>query len=319
MDAPRQAPPGQTPPPTRPGIEARAVKRYFGPVRAVDGMSLTAPAGAVTALVGPNGSGKTTLLLILAGLLAPDDGQVTVAGLDVTGGSEQARTAVGWMPDVLGTWDSLTCTQILTTLGRAHWMSSRDARSRAAELVEQLDLTELADRPARVLSRGERQRLGLARALVHDPPVLLLDEPSSGLDPGHRRQLRRTLQSLAGAGKTVVVSSHVLSELDEVCDHAVFVSRGRTVDGQEPPATKARGWRLEAADPVALRVFLDRVDIPYTQDRGSSEVTVQLSGWESAAQLVKAAAAADVPLHTIAPVAGRLEETYLALNEKEDA
>jgi len=280
-------------------------------------MTFTAPAGAVTALVGPNGSGKTTLLLMLAGLLQPDEGEVTVADLDVLRDNERARTAVGWMPDVFGTWDSLTCTEILTTFARAYGMSASAARARARDLLDQMHLTELAGRPARVLSRGQRQRLGLARALVHDPQVLLLDEPASGMDPRSRIELRDTLRSLAEKGKTILVSSHILSELEEVYNHAVFVSRGRTVDAEiVQPVAAERGWRLEATDPVALRVFLDRADIPYTQTSGSSEVIVQLSGWDSAVQLVKAAVTADVPLHTIAPVAGRLEEAYLALNEE---
>ncbi|MCL2090017.1 MAG: ABC transporter ATP-binding protein [Micrococcales bacterium] len=302
--------------PDAPGITARDVRRSFGSVRAVDGMSFTVPAGSVTALVGPNGSGKTTLLLILAGLLQPDTGEVTVAGLDVLHDNEGVRRTVGWMPDIFGTWDSLTCRQILTTFGRAHWMSPGAARERAAELLDQMHLAEFADRPARVLSRGQKQRLGLARVLVHDPQVLLLDEPASGMDPRSRVELRDTLRSLAEAGKTVLVSSHILSDLEEVYNHAVFVSQGRTVDAEVQPETAERGWRLEAADPVALRVFLERVDIPYTQNSGSPEVLVQLSSWDSAVQLVRAAVKADVPLHTIAPVAGRLEETYLALNEE---
>lgn len=290
------------------------LRRHFGTVRAVDRVSFTAPAGKVTALVGPNGSGKTTLLLVLAGLLQADAGTATVAGWDMAHHSRRARAVVGWMPDVFGTWDTLTCTEILTVYGRAYRMSDEAARSRADELLDQLYLWDLADRPARVLSRGQKQRLGLARALIHDPQVLLLDEPASGMDPRSRIELRQTLRSLAASGKTVLVSSHILSELEEVYDHAVFLSRGRTVDVEAQPQVERR-WRLVATDPSALHSFL--ADKAITLDTVTdSQVVVRLTDEDQAVALVKDAVAAGVPLHTVAPVAGQLEETYLSLAEE---
>lgn len=298
------------------GIVAEGVKRAFGEVRAVDGVTFSAPSGAVTALIGPNGSGKTTLLLMLAGLLRPDAGTARVGGFDIVTENLAARASVGWMPDSFGTWDALTCREILLTFASAYGLSPEAGRRRAASLFEQLHLTEFADRPARVLSRGQKQRLGLARALVHDPCVLLLDEPASGLDPRSRIELRDLLRDLAQEGKTVLVSSHVLSELEEVYDHAVFLSKGRTVEATAVDArTAERGWRLDALDPVALRTFLSNAGIPWARSSGG-EVIVQLAGTDSAMQLVRAAVAAGVALHTIAPVAGRLEEAYLALDEE---
>lgn len=301
-----------------PGIEARELRRAFGEVRAVDGISFAAPSGAVTALIGPNGSGKTTLLLILAGLLAPDSGTARVAGFDLSSENLAARSQVGWMPDAFGTWDALTCTEILSTFAHAYGIDRASSPARVAELLEQLHLAEFANRPARVLSRGQKQRLGLARALVHDPAVVLLDEPASGLDPRSRIELRDLLRGLADSGKTVLVSSHVLSELEELYDHAVFLSRGRTVDVAmaAQPAVASRGWRLEALDPSGLRAFLDGTGIPWTAGPGTAEVTVSLADYASASQLIRAAVGAGVDLHTIAPISGRLEETYLALNEE---
>ncbi len=299
-----------------PGIEAIGLKRAFGEVRAVDGITFTAPAGAVTALIGPNGSGKTTLLLLLAGLLRADSGRANIAGFDVVGDNLEARSQVGWMPDAFGTWDALTCTEILTTFAHAYGIDRRATPARVAALLRRVHLAEFATSPARVLSRGQKQRLGLARALIHDPKVLLLDEPASGLDPRSRIELRDLLRELAADGKTVLVSSHVLSELEEVYDQAVFVSRGRTVDTSAPPSEAVkRGWRLEASDPVTLRTFLDAAGIPWN-GQPNGEVIVQLAGYESARELIRAAVGADVPLHTITPVAGRLEETYLSLDEE---
>ena len=303
--------------PGSPGIEADGLKRAFGDVRAVDGVTFTAPAGAVTALIGPNGSGKTTLLLLLAGLLKPDAGQAKIDGFDLSGQNLQARSRVGWMPDVFGTWDSLTCTEILATFARAYGIAKPEAERRAVELLHKVYLDEFAPRPARVLSRGQKQRLGLARALVHDPSVLLLDEPASGLDPRSRIELRDVLRDLAAQGKTVLVSSHVLSELEEVYDHAVFLSQGRTVElaTAAQPASVSRGWRLDAIDPATLRAFLDEADIPWQSGTGG-EVIVQLASYESAAELLHAAVAAGVLIHTVAPLSGRLEEAYLSLDQE---
>ncbi len=298
------------------GIEAENLKRAFGEVKAVDGVSFTAPAGAITALIGPNGSGKTTLLLMLAGLLRPDAGTARVDGHDVVAENLDARGRVGWMPDVFGTWDALTCREILLAFAQAYGLPATTGRRRATDLLTRLHLAEFADRPARVLSRGQRQRLGLARALVHDPAVLLLDEPASGLDPRSRIELRDLLRELAHEGRTILVSSHVLSELEEVYDHAVFLSKGRTVEASAVEnKTARRGWRLEALDPVSLRTFLDNAGIPWTTQSGG-DVIVSLAGYDSALQLIRAAVAEGVPLHTIAPVAGRLEEAYLALDEE---
>lgn len=310
--------PDVTPATAVPGIEARDLKRAFGEVRAVDGITFTAPAGAVTALIGPNGSGKTTLLLLLSGLLRPDAGHARIAGHDVVSENLQARSQVGWMPDVFGTWDALTCNEILSTFAHAYGMERSTTPARVAQVLALVHLSEYATSPARVLSRGQKQRLGLARALVHDPQVLLLDEPASGLDPRSRVEMRDLLRTLAENGKTILVSSHVLAELEDLYDHAVFLSRGRTVDlaAAEQPASAGRGWRLEAVDGAELRAFLDEASIPWVAGPGTGEVTVPLAGADSASELIRAAVGAGVRLHTVAPIAGRLEETYLALNEE---
>jgi ABC-type multidrug transport system ATPase subunit len=292
------------------------LRRSFGEVVAVAEMTFTAPPAAVTALVGPNGSGKTTLLLILAGLLRPDAGWARVAGHDVVADNAAARGSVGWMPDVFGTWDTLTCREILTIFGQAYGLQKQRASQRAGELLSQLYLAEFTDRPARVLSRGQKQRLGLARALIHDPEVLLLDEPASGLDPRSRIELRDTLRGLAEAGKTVLVSSHVLSELEEVYDHAVFLSKGRTVETELSVGKASRSWRLAALDPVALQGFLTQAQLPYSIGADwDGAVTVELTGPEQAAELLRAAIGAGVPICTVAPAAGQLEAAYLSLDE----
>jgi ABC-2 type transport system ATP-binding protein len=296
-------------------------------VRALDGVDLTAHAGAVTALVGPNGSGKTTLLLVLAGLLVPDGGHVRVAGHDPVTDGPAARARTGWMPDAFGTWDSLTAREVLLTFAAAYRLPREVAAARAAELLETVHLTEFADRPASVLSRGQKQRLGLARALVHDPDVLLLDEPASGLDPRSRVDLRRLLRELAARGTTVLVSSHVLSELDEMADDAVFLSRGRTVvpDGAGGPAGGAREWRLRSLSLTALTTWLTSVGAPWRPEDapdddeeppGSGGVLLPVAGAQAAARLLHDAVHAGVPVTGLAPAAGALERAYLTLEEE---
>ena len=327
------------------GIVTRGVTRAFGTVQALAGVDLDVRPGAVTALVGPNGSGKTTLLLVLAGLLAPDAGSVSVAGVDPAVDGPAARAVTGWMPDAFGTWDSLTAREVLTTFADAYRLPPATIPGRVTSLLETVHLDEYADRPASVLSRGQKQRLGLARALVHDPRVLLLDEPAAGLDPRSRVDLRLLVRRLADEGRTVLVSSHVLSELDEMVDEAVFLSRGRAVPGAglAPSADGRRTWHVRALRAGVLQAWLTSVGATWRSDddAGASSgapaspyarpvvppapapeddvpggVLLEVDGDEGAARLVRDAVAAGVPLVSIAPAGGQLEQAYLALDEE---
>ena len=240
---------------TAPGISARGVRRWFGEVEAVADIDLEAPAGQVTALVGPNGSGKTTLFLVLATLLVPDAGEVSVGGHDPVTEPDAVRAMLGWSPDVFGVYDNLTAREYLEFFAAAYLLPKRERRARADELLETIHLTEYAGSPVHVLSRGQKQRLGLARALVHRPTVLVLDEPASGLDPRSRIDLRELLRAQAAAGTTVLVSSHILSDLQEVADRAVFIQGGRTVGEHsltDLPQTQQRPWRIKAVDNAGL-------------------------------------------------------------------
>ncbi|MFZ2176674.1 MAG: ABC transporter ATP-binding protein, partial [Rhodococcus sp. (in: high G+C Gram-positive bacteria)] len=229
------------------GLTARGLKRTFGRHTAVEHADVTLRAGSITGLVGPNGAGKTTLLLMLAGLLAPDSGSIALHELEVE--STQLRAATGWMPDVFGTWDSLTATEILTTFGRLHGQPAGAARLRAVDLLELIHLSEFADRPAHELSRGQKQRLGFARALVNRPRVLLLDEPASGMDPRSRMELRDQLRVMAQGGCAVLISSHILTELSEMVQDVVIMTAGRTRDSDRPAGHL---WRVrEAGQPAA--------------------------------------------------------------------
>ncbi|WP_380169475.1 ABC transporter ATP-binding protein [Jannaschia sp. R86511] len=295
------------------GVEVVGVRRSFGPVHAVVDMTLQAPAGQVTALVGPNGSGKTTLMLMVAGLLAPDAGTLRVAGADPTTEGAAVRSRLGWMPDVFGAWDALTVAEHLQVFARAYRVPKALVADRVEALLAQVRLTDLAGAPARVLSRGQKQRLGLARALVHDPQVLVLDEPASGLDPGSRVELRHVLRGLAESGRCVLISSHVLSELDELADGAVFVLGGRTVSPDDLGAAHARaGWRLLGPDRAGLAAALAARGLEPV-DGPAGALDVALADEHAAADLLSDLVSAGVRLSHFAPTAGRIEQTYLGL------
>ena len=296
------------------GVQVEGLRRSFGDVHAVRGIDLRAAYGEVTALVGPNGAGKTTLLLVLATLLRPDAGRVLVGGHDPVLAPRSVRAVMGWSPDVFGVPETLTAVEYLTVAAAAHRLPRAARRGRAEELLEQVGLTEYAGQPARVLSRGQKQRLGLARAMVHAPRVLLLDEPAAGLDPRARVALRDLLRSLASRGAAVVVSSHVLADLEDLADTAVVVDRGVTVAVHRmdalPVSTAPRPWRLRALDHAALVAALAAAAVPHAAgDAGSVEVT--LTGEEEAADLLRRLVSAGVPVVSLAPSGGALESAYL--------
>lgn len=297
------------------GIVVRNVARSFGPVHAVRDASFVADPGKVTALIGPNGSGKTTLLLMLASLLRPDAGSILVAGADPMTNARAVRSGLGWMPDVLGSWSALTVRATLEITGRLYQLDRARAAERASELIELIGLQPLASQPTRVLSRGQKQKLSLARALVHDPGVLLLDEPASGLDPVARHELQVLVRAFAAEGKTVLVSSHVLAELDEMADAAVYLEAGVTASSDRIAQSlrSARPWRIRASDLNALQAALASAGATgVTSDRG--ELLVSLPGEAEAAALLTKLVSAGVAISSFAPAVGDLEHTFLDLS-----
>jgi ABC-2 type transport system ATP-binding protein len=298
-------------------IVVQNVSRSFGQVHAVKNANFTVAAGTVTALIGPNGSGKTTLLLMLASLLRPDTGSIRIAGFDPVDDTAAVRSALGWMPDMLGSWAALTVRATLETTGRLYSMDRMTAAARASELIALVGLEQLANQPTRVLSRGQKQRLSLARALVHDPEVLLLDEPASGLDPGARIELRTLVRRIAAEGKTVLVSSHVLAELDDMADDAVYLEAGITASAERIESTKtsARSWRIKSSDLPALKAQLALAgiaEVDVVEDR--LEIMVPLDGEAAATELLARLVTAGVPISAFAPAVGELEHTFLDLS-----
>ena len=208
-------------------LQVRGLTRHYGPLRAVEDVSFDVAAGTILGFIGPNGAGKSTTLRILATLDTPTRGEVTLAGRSVVDAPDAARPLIGYMPDRYGTWDDVTVLEFLDFFARAYGLEGEARRRRIASVVDFTGLSPLADKLTSQLSKGMRQRVALGRTLLHDPQLLLLDEPADGLDPRARIELRELLRALAAQGKAVVISSHILTELAEICDACAIIEQGR--------------------------------------------------------------------------------------------
>jgi ABC-2 type transport system ATP-binding protein len=221
-------------------LAVQNLHRYFGPLKAVQGVSFTIPHGSVCGFVGANGAGKTTTMRILATLDHPTFGHAEVCGMNVLHQPAEVRRLIGWMPDHFGNYEHMTVLEYLDFYARAFGYKGAERRRRVEEVMEFTDLIPLADRYSNKLSKGMTQRLGLGRALLHDPQVLIMDEPAAGLDPKARVELKHLIRVLAQEGKTIFISSHILSELGEMCDSLLFINNGRIVHHGDSETLKRR-------------------------------------------------------------------------------
>jgi ABC-2 type transport system ATP-binding protein len=260
------------------------VKRY-GKVVALDGLDLAVPKGTVLGLLGPNGAGKTTAIRILTTLLEPDEGTAEVAGLDVCEEPEKVRERIGLSGQTAAVDEQLTGYENLDMVGRLYHLGRAKSRTRARELLDRFELSEAADRPAKTYSGGMRRRLDLAAALVAEPEVLFLDEPTTGLDPRSRAQMWETIQELARGGSTVLLTTQYMEEADRLADDIVVIDRGRKIAEGTPDALKKQigGERVEVVlasshDVPAARTILADLCIGELQvDEQTRSVTAAVS------------------------------------------
>ena len=215
--------------PSQPAIVVEDLRRSFGALKAVDGVSFSIDHGSVVGFVGENGAGKTTTMRILATLDHPSGGIAKVGGHNVVHYPAKVRRLLGWMPDSFGTYEHMTVLEYLDFYARALGYKGAERVQRIQEVMDFTDLTPLADRLSNKMSKGQTQRLCLGRALLHDPQILIMDEPAAGLDPKARVELKSLIRILANEGKTILISSHILSELGEMCDSLLFIDKGRIV------------------------------------------------------------------------------------------
>ena len=312
-----------------PAIQARALAKSFAGRRACWDLSFTVERGEVFGLLGPNGAGKTTTLRMLAGLLAPDSGSATVAGEEVLPGrpgSAALRARIGLLTEAPGFYDRLTALENLVHFGRLQSLSETEATRRAGPLLERFALAAHASRPFAVLSRGMKQKLAIARALLHEPEVVFLDEPTVGLDPEATREVRAVIAELAAERRTIVLCTHHLDEVERLCGRAAFIA-GRLLaihDLKAPQHQRLRCVLLlpHAAGVAAARAVPGVLSVEEAPGQGGRavlavELAEQGAGAEQiAAKLVAALAAAGAPLCEVAPAGDPLEVAWLLLQEK---
>lgn len=212
----------------------KSFKTRTGTVKAVDGIDFTAEDGRITGLLGPNGAGKTTTLRMLYTLMKPDRGQIRVDGVDAVQDPAEVRRALGVLPDARGIYKRLTARENIAYFGELHGMSKASIAERTRELSARLDMDDILDRPAEGFSQGQRTKTAIARALVHDPKNVILDEPTNGLDVMTTRAMRDFLLHLRSEGRCVILSSHVMQEVAALCDRIVIIAGGRVVAAGSP-------------------------------------------------------------------------------------
>ncbi|GAA2248652.1 MULTISPECIES: ATP-binding cassette domain-containing protein [Kitasatospora] len=307
---------------TETAIAVAGLRKRFGKSEALRGLDLTVPAGTVCGLLGPNGAGKTTAVRVLATLAAPDAGTARVNGYDVVRQSAQVRRSIGLAGQYAAVDEGITGRDNLHLVGRFHGLGGRGARRRAGELLERFGLSEVADRLVRTYSGGQRRRLDLVASLVTAPPVLFLDEPSTGLDPRSRQEIWETVRGLADSGTTVLLTTQYLEEADRLADAVAVIDRGVVIESGTPARLKAAiGTRIEVT--VADAAQLDRAKTVLTvlaagepvADPAELRVAVTSAAGRDIAlpQLVRELDAAGVATRDVALRTPSLDDVFLAL------
>jgi ABC-2 type transport system ATP-binding protein len=295
-----EAPGAPAPEPADLAVRVEGLTKRYGDLFAVRDLDLAVPRGAIFGLIGPNGAGKSTTFLVLASLLAPTAGRVQVAGHDPVAEPRAVRAKLGYMPDVMGVYDNLRVSEYLEFFAGAYRLPRSAWPGVIEGLLELVELAGKRDAMVDSLSRGMKQRLSLARALVHDPEVLVLDEPASGLDPRARVELRELLVELRDMGKTVVVSSHILAELEEMCSEVAILEAGRLLAVGTP---RSIGDQLGGARVVRVRL-------------AGGEVQEHTVGSEDEQQALLARLVADgLPVVEFTETSNGLEDLFLRVTK----
>jgi ABC-2 type transport system ATP-binding protein len=237
-------------------IEARQLTKWYGPILALDRVDLDVRPGRIVGFLGPNGAGKTTTIRILTCFMPATSGSATVNGFDVFRQSAEVRRQIGYLPEATPLYPEMRVTEQLHHFGKLHGLNRKQRKQRIEALSDRCGLTKIANRPIGQLSKGNRQRVGLAQAMLHDPPVLILDEPTAGLDPAQISEVRKLIRSLAGE-KTVLLSTHILPEVEKTCQDVVIIAGGSVVASGTPDELKSQVRRqarvvmeLKAAAPI---------------------------------------------------------------------
>lgn len=306
-------------------IELLHLRKEYDELVAVQDLNLTIPQGDIFGLIGPNGAGKTTTIRMACGLLAPTLGKAMVNGIDVAAEPERAQQSIGYLSDFFAVYEDLKVWEYLDYFAHAYRVAESEIPDRVSEVIAQVSLEVKRDAMIRGLSRGMKQRLGIARAIIHRPKVLLLDEPASGLDPKARLELRNLLRSLRDQGSTILISSHILTELEGFCTSIGIMEKGRMVrsgriDEVTAAENLARDLRLSWLDDATaiLQQKLGGHAHVSNLQLGAGTGTFQFTGSDDAlAQLLSDLIAAGVRVKTFAEVKQTVEDLYMKLSRHE--
>ena len=307
-----------------PLIEVKNLRRHFGSIVAVDGISFALRRGEVLGFLGPNGAGKSTTMRMITGYLPPTSGEVRICGADIENDANEVKRRIGYLPEGAPLYAEMSPEAFLHFIAAVRGLGGARRTRRVAEVIDQLELGEVLHRRIDTLSKGFKRRVGLAQALVHDPDVLILDEPTDGLDPNQKHTVRQLIHAI-GASKAIIVSTHLLEEVDAICDRTIVIDHGRIVGGGTP-----EDLRRLAPDHNAVTLRVDRRDsarvadllrgdpslssVNATEQGEAVEFHILPAGGASVADLVAAKLRDNaIAFHDFRTEAGRLDEVFRKL------
>ena len=306
-------------------LKIENLKKTYGKVSALDGLNMNIGESSLYGFVGPNGAGKTTTIKIITGLLLPSSGTVTVNGVDAVREPEKLKESIGYVPDFFGVYDNLKVSEYMEFFASCYGLDGLKARKRYMELLGQVGLDEKVDFYVDGLSRGMKQKLCLARALIHDPSLLIMDEPTSGLDPRTRYEFKEILKELREQGKTVLISSHILSELSEICTDIGIIEQGKIVlEGNMEEILS----RINTSNPLIISVFggretamtiLKSHPLVETITIREEDIVVGFTGdKQDEANLLAQLVDADVLVYGFVRERGNLESVFMQITDHEE-
>ena len=306
-------------------IDIRGISKHFGPITAVDDVSFSVARGEVLGFLGPNGAGKTTTMRIVTGYLPPNAGSASVCGFDVVGDPIEVKRRVGYLPEGAPAYGDMTPQGLLRFVGDLRGLAGSERKARIDAVVERLQLGSVLHRPIETLSKGFKRRVGLAQAILADPEVLILDEPTDGLDPNQKHEVRQLLTEMA-PGKAIVISTHILEEVEAVCSRAIIVAEGRIVADSTPEELQARSHVhnavalfLPAENEAGARAVLDglavvaSVEPLYTANGVAALRAYPAKGQEILSTVQDAVVGAGIHIEEIYLERGRLDEVFRML------
>lgn len=304
-------------------LEIKNLNKKYGKFTAVDNLELNVAEGEIFGFVGPNGAGKTTTMKIICGLLSADSGEVIVDGVDAIKNSKKIKEKIGYMPDFFGVYDNLKVSEYLEFYASIYNINGKDRDKVCGDLLELVDLTSKKDSYVDSLSRGMKQRLCLARSLVHNPKLLVLDEPASGMDPRARYEMKEILRTLKDMNKTIIISSHILPELAELCSTIGIIERGKillrgTVDEIMLKVYRNKGIKIRVQDKLEAAVTTLK-EFPNVDNITTGENTIQAyfeGGDEDMSNMLRTLVTRNIPVVSFSQLDGNLEDIFMKVTGK---